>query len=80
MSDSELTKLYNDLLQPGARQLYLTAKKAGLSVSEKYVRDWVKGQEHSLEHASNGKDKPVNWFKITDIPNSFAVDAIIKGD
>lgn len=80
MSDSELTRLYNDLLQPGARQLYLTAKKAGLTVSEKYVRDWVKGQEHSLEYASNGKDKPVNWFKITDVPNSFAVDAIIKGD
>lgn len=67
-------------MEPGARQLYLAARKAGLAISEKAVKDWIVKQEHHLEHAPNGMDKPSNWFKITDVPNSFAVDAILRGD
>ena len=67
-------------MEPGARQLYLAASKAGLVITEKAVKEWIGKQEHHLEHAPNGMDKPANWFKITDVPNSFAVDAILRGD
>jgi hypothetical protein len=78
--NAALNKLYEENMEPGARQLYLAARKAGLVISEKAVKEWIGKQEHHLEHAPNGLDKPNNWFKITDIPNSFAVDAILRGD
>lgn len=78
--DAALTKLYEENMEPGARQLFLAARKAGLAVTEKAVKEWIGKQEHHLEHAPNGMDKPSNWFKITDVPNSFAVDAILRGD
>jgi len=78
--DAALSKLYEENMEPGARQLFLAARKAGLAFSEKAVKEWIGKQEHHLEHAPNGMDKPSNWFKITDVPNSFAVDAILRGD
>lgn len=65
----------------GAHQLYLRAQKpamdAGIKISEAKVRDWLKTQSQHQIFAPNGRDKPANWFKITDIPNSYAVDSII---
>ena len=78
--DAALKKLYDENMEPGARQLYLAARKAGLTVSEKAVKEWLRTQDHYLEHTQNGMDKRSNWFKITDVPNSFAVDAILRGD
>ena len=78
--DAALSKLYEENMEPGARQLYLAARKAGYAFSEKAIKEWIGKQEHHLEHAPNGMDKPNNWFKITDVPNSFAVDAILRGD
>ena len=78
--DAALKKLYDENMEPGARQLYLAARKAGIIVSEKAVKEWLRTQDHYLEHTQNGMDKRSNWFKITDVPNSFAVDAILRGD
>ena len=78
--DASLKQLYEKLMNPGVRKLYLAARLDGLNVTEKYVKTWINKQEHYLEHAPNGMDRPSNWFKITDVPNSFAVDAILRGD
>lgn len=78
--DAALQKLYTEHMEPGARQLYLAARAAGIQISQQAVKTWIQQQEHTLEHAPNGMDRPKNWFKITDAPNSFAVDAILKGD
>jgi hypothetical protein len=78
--DAALKRIYEENMEPGERQLYLAARKEGLNVSIKAVKTWINQQEHHLEHAKNGMDKPSNWFKITDVPNSFAVDAILRGD
>ena len=78
--DAALQKLYDDNLEPGAKELFLAARTEGIQITLQAVKEWIKGQEHHAEHAPNGMDKPRNWFKITDVPNSFAVDAILKGD
>ena len=78
--DAALKRIYEENMEPGERQLYLAARKEGLNVSIKAVKTWINQQEHHLEHAQNGMDKPSNRFKITDVPNSFAVDAILRGD
>lgn len=78
--DAALLKLYEDNLHPGAQELWRQAKNAGLHISLSAVKSWIQGQERHQEHAPNGMDKPKNWFKITDVPNSFAVDSILKGD
>jgi len=80
MDADHLRRIYEENMEPGARQLFLAARKEGLNISEKAVKEWINKQEHHLEHAQNGMDKPSNRFKITDVPNSFAVDAILRGD
>ena len=75
-----LAQLYEDNLHPGAKRLWGLAKDAGLQVSFPAVEKWLKSQERHQEYKQNAMDKPKNWFKITDVPNSFAVDSILKGD
>ena len=72
-----LAQLYEDNLHPGAKRLWGLAKDAGLQVSFPAGEKWLKSQERHQEYKQNAMDKPKNWFKITDVPNSFAVDSNI---
>ena len=64
----------------GAQQLYLRAKKvgdaAGIKITLAKVQTWLKEQTIDQSHAHNAMDRPANRFKITDVPNSYAVDSI----
>lgn len=78
--DGILKQIYEANLGPGALHLWRLSKAQNHPFSQEAVRKWLGKQEQHQEYAKNGMDKPRNWFKITDKPNSFAVDAIIKGD
>jgi len=66
----------------GAQQLYMRAQKqalaAGVKITMAKVQSWLKEQRIHQAFAPNGLDRPANWFKITDVPNSYVVDTILE--
>lgn len=79
--DTQLKAIYDkNGLNPSANRLYELAKKQGLKVPLTAVKGWISRRPHYIEHAPNTLDRKKNAFQITDVPNSYAVDAIILKD
>jgi len=79
--DNQLKAIYDkNGLNPSANRLYELAKKQGLKVPLKAVQAWISRRPHYIEHAPNTLDRKSNAFQITDVPNSYAVDAIVLKD
>ena len=79
--DNQLKAIYNkNGLNPSANRLYDLARKQGLKVSLKTVQAWISRRPYYIEHTPNTADRKSNAFRITDVPNSYAVDAIVLKD
>jgi len=79
--EAQLKAIYDkNGLNPSAQRLYDLARKQGLKVPLTTVKNWISRRPHSIEHAPNTLDRKSNAFQITDVPNSYAVDAIILKD
>ena len=77
--DAALEAIYNDPVKGGGGidKLYREAKKAGLQVSLRIVKEWLVKHKPYQENAPNMKDRKSNWFSITAMPNSWVADSII---
>jgi hypothetical protein len=79
--ENQLKAIYDkNGLNPSANRLYELAKKQGLKVPMTAVKAWISRRPQYIEHAPNTLDRKKNAFRITDVPNSYAVDAIVLKD
>ena len=79
--DNQLKAIYDkNGLKPSANRLHELVKRAGLKIPLTRVKEWIQLRPHYIEHAPNTLDRKANSFRITDVPNSYAVDAIILKD